>query len=91
MFGLHRVCSHVYPTNVSAVSAFEHLPYIFPSSSRFASSYPRYLRSFEWAVSRLPPSHLPENMKLRSGDVDVDVDVCLSVFWVNAFAMGYFC
>jgi len=26
----------------------------------------QYLRSFEWAVSRLPPSHLPENMKLRT-------------------------
>ena len=68
---------HVYPTNVSAVSAFEHLPL---TESLCLVGPPRYLRSFEWAVSRLPPSHLPENMKLRSGDVDVDVDVCLPVF-----------
>lgn len=26
----------------------------------------QYIKSFEWAVSRLPPSHLPENMNLRT-------------------------
>ena len=26
----------------------------------------RYIRSLEWAVSRLPPSHLPSNMQLRT-------------------------
>ena len=26
----------------------------------------QYIRSFEWAISRLPPSHLPENMQLKT-------------------------
>lgn len=68
---------HVYPTNEGRFHPSLHLP---PASQhRFCACAfrrptvtesfvgRRYLRSFEWAVSRLPPSHLPENMKLRSG------------------------
>ena len=28
--------------------------------------FTQYIRSFEWAISRLPPSHLPENMLLKT-------------------------